>query len=96
MRPDEILAGIKEVAAEHLDLDAAVDLDARLVEDLELDSLRLMTLAVEVENRFRVALEPEDEEKIHTVGDLVAAVGRHLDGEPRPPSLARSGARNDE
>ena len=48
----------------------------RLVEDLELDSLRLLTLAVEVENRFRVAFEPEDDEEIVTVGDLVDAVER--------------------
>ncbi len=33
----------------------------RLVEDLRLDSIRLLTLAAEVENRFRVILDEEDE-----------------------------------
>ena len=44
----------------------------RLVEDLRLDSIRLLTLAVEVENRFRVRLDEVDEAGIETVGDLVA------------------------
>jgi len=50
----------------------------RLVEDLRLDSLRLLTLAIEVEDRFQVALDEQDEAAIETVGDLVAAVGRKL------------------
>lgn len=75
----EILAGIAEVARDQLELDpAAVRPEARLVEDLGLDSLRLLTLAAEVENRFRVALEPEDDAAIVTVGDLVAALERRL------------------
>lgn len=75
----EILAGIAEVARDELELDPAAILpEARLVEDLGLDSLRLLTLAAEVENRFRVALEPEDDASIVTVGDLVAALERRL------------------
>jgi acyl carrier protein len=50
----------------------------RLVEDLRLDSIRLLTLAVEVENRFRVRLDELDEGGIETVGDLVATVKRKL------------------
>lgn len=80
MDAPEILAGIAQVAREHLDFTEPLSPDLRLVEDLRLDSLRLLTLAVEVENRFRVCLEPEDEAVIETVGDLVAAVGRKLDG----------------
>ena len=42
----------------------------RLVEDLRLDSLGLLTLAVEVEDHFRVCLSADDEAAIRTVGDL--------------------------
>jgi acyl carrier protein len=73
-----ILAGIREVAAEHLDWHGPLPLEARLVDDLELDSIRLLTLAVEVEDRFRVALDPDDEAGIVTVEDLVEAVARRL------------------
>ena len=37
-----------------------------------------MTLAMEVENRFRVRLDELDEGSIETVGDLVAVVRRKL------------------
>jgi acyl carrier protein len=50
----------------------------RLVEDLRLDSVRLLTLAAEVENRFRVCLDEQDEGSIETVGDLVAVVRKKL------------------
>jgi acyl carrier protein len=76
----EILAGVAAVARAHLDWRGPVEPGMRLVEDLELDSLRLLTLAVEVENRFRVRLDQADEEGIATVGDLEATVGRKLAG----------------
>jgi acyl carrier protein len=74
----EILAGVRAVAREHLGYSGELAMETRLVEDLALDSLRLVTLAAEVENRFRVVLEPADEAGIATVGDLVAVVARKL------------------
>jgi acyl carrier protein len=79
MTDDEILAGIAEVARRHLDLSGELDRGSRLVEDLELDSIKGLTLAMEVENRFRVCLDPEAEAEMVTVGDLVAAVRRQLE-----------------
>lgn len=76
---EEILQGIEEVARAHLDLSGRrLGPDLRLAEDLALDSIQRLTLAVEVENRFRICLDPEDEEGIDTVGDLADAVGRKL------------------
>jgi acyl carrier protein len=74
-----ILAGIGEVARRHLGWEGEVTSEMRLVEDLRLDSIRLLTLAAEVENRFRVMLDEADEAGIQTVGDLVTAVRRKLD-----------------
>ena len=78
MNDTEILAGITAVAREHLGWQGELRAEMRLVEDLSLDSLKLLTLAVEVENRFRVRLDEEDESAIVTVADLVAAIGRRL------------------
>jgi acyl carrier protein len=72
----EILSGIAEVARKHLDWQGELAPEMRLVEDLELDSLRTLTLAVEVENRFRVCLDPAEDAQIETVADLVAAIRR--------------------
>jgi acyl carrier protein len=75
----EILTAIAEVAARHIGVAAPLRAEMRLVEDLRLDSLKLLTLAVEVENRFRVRLEPEAEAAIRTIGDLVEAVAARLE-----------------
>ncbi len=87
MERDAILDGIREVAAQHLGWQGDLPLEARLVEDLELDSLRLLTLAVEVENRFQVALDPDTEAEIESVLDLVRAVEGLLAG----PRLEKGG-----
>ncbi len=74
----EILDAIRAVAREHLDYEGPMAPEAHLVEELRLDSLRLLTLAVEIENRFRIRLEPEDEARLETVADLVSTVRRKL------------------
>ena len=80
MTDSEILDGVRSVARLHLDLEGELGPETRLVEDLELDSLKALTLAVEVENHFKVRLDPEVESKIATVGDLVAAIRSKLGG----------------
>ena len=78
MTSSEILAGIELVAREHVDFVGELRPEMRLVEDLELDSLKALTLAIEVENRLQIRLYPEVESEIDTVGDLVDVVGRLL------------------
>lgn len=74
MTDAEILDGITAVAREHLGWEGALRPEMRLVGELRLDSLKLLTLAIEVENRFRIRLDDQDESQIETVADLVAAI----------------------
>ncbi len=78
MTDDEILHAISEVARDKLEREGELHRDMRLVEDLQLDSIRLLTLAMEVEDRFEICLDEEDEEAIVTVADLVQVVRRKL------------------
>ncbi|MFL6259857.1 MAG: acyl carrier protein [Thermoanaerobaculia bacterium] len=78
MSDEAILEGVAEVARVHLGWEGELAPEMRLIEDLRLDSVRLLTLAMEVENRFRVRLDELDEGSIETVGDLVAVVRRRL------------------
>ncbi len=86
MNAQDILDTIQDVARKHLDWDGqlaakgSLKPEMRLVEDLELDSVDMTTLAVEVEDHFDISLEAADEEQIVTVGDLVRVVGRELEG----------------
>jgi len=75
----EILAGIADVAREHLEWKGALRPEMLLAEDLGLDSLKALILAVEVENRFRICLDQGSEDQIVTVGDLAAEVRRKLE-----------------
>lgn len=85
MTDAEVLAVIASVAREHLEWQGGVRPEMRLVEELRLDSIKLLTLAIELENRFRIHLDDEDESGIETVGDLVAAIRRRLeDRDPWP------------
>lgn len=74
----EILGAISEVARRHLDWSGELRPEMDLVQDLELDSLRLLTLAAEVENRFEICLDADDEAGLVTVGDLVEVVRSKL------------------
>ena len=74
MTEEEILEGIAAVAREHLGWEGTLRPEMRLVGELRLDSLKLLTLAIEVENRFRIRLDDQDESQIETVADLVAAI----------------------
>jgi acyl carrier protein len=71
-----ILAGIEEVARAHLGWQGVLSPAMPIAEAMALDSLRRLTLVVEIENRFRVCLEEEDEAAIETVADLVTAIRR--------------------
>ena len=74
MTDAEILATIREVARAHLGVEEQIRMDTSLVETLALDSLRMLTLVAELENRFRVCFEDGDEIGLVTVTDLVAVL----------------------
>lgn len=74
----EILAGIEEVARVHVGWNGELRPDMDLFADLELDSLKALTLALEVENRFKVYLDEEGD--LVTIADLVAAIRRQIGG----------------
>lgn len=71
---DDVMIQLGELARRELDVATELRREHRLVEDLQLDSLRVLTLAVAVEDHFRIMLDENDEEGLETVGDLVDAV----------------------
>ena len=70
----EVLAVLEAIGREKLDWDGALSRELSLGEAMELDSMRLLTLVVEVEDRFEICLEESDEIGIETVGDLIDVV----------------------
>jgi acyl carrier protein len=74
----QVLDGIERVVRQHLGHDGPVRVEMPLVETFRLDSVRMLTLVVELENHFRVNLEPGDETGLESVGDLVALLERRV------------------
>lgn len=74
MTSEEIFGEIARLARDKLCFEGVVESTSRLVEDLGLDSMHLMTLAMAVEDHFEVCLDEDDEAGILTVADLVAVV----------------------
>jgi len=71
---DRVLARVRVLARAELGYEGPLTLSSRLVEDLALDSIRLLTLAVAVEDHFGICLGEADEAKLVRIGDLVDTV----------------------
>ena len=82
MAPDQHAAIHRQIVAilhEHCGIqDPHVSLRARLQEDLGLDSMSLLTLALEIENHWQVYLAESPESPPQTLGDLVTLVAQRL------------------
>lgn len=77
MTRDQVLQLIREHLATELELDVGeIGEDTRFKEDLEADSLDLMELVMELEDRYGVRIPDEEAARILTVGqaaDFVVA-----------------------
>jgi len=74
----EILAGLAEIVNEETGLDTdSVQSDKSFTEDLDIDSLSMMTIVVNAEEKFGVRI-PDDEVKNRTtVGDAVSFIAKN-------------------
>ena len=76
--PDDaaLLALIQEIAEKRLGYSGSLTSDTRIVEVLALDSVRLLTLVGELENRLELCLDEGDEQGVETVAELMAVLRR--------------------
>lgn len=75
MTAQEVADGLKEIMAARLGLQAEqIVPEARLVEDLGLDSLDAVELAIAVERKFNIDVPEEELTKLKTVADMVKLV----------------------
>ena len=77
-RRAEILAEIRRLLSVELEIEEPAHLDSGLARDLGVDSMGGITLAVGLEDRFRVKLPDQDAATVVTVGDLVELVQRAI------------------
>lgn len=72
---EQIFAEVSKILVEELEIDANdVTLEANLFEDLDLDSIDAVDIAVRMQKFTDKKLSPEEFKKIRTVNDVVEAV----------------------
>ena len=74
----DILNAVADILRQECKIERDILPDTRLAEDLELDSVGMLTLAVEVENRYQLILEDDVENPPRTVRDVVLLVQKAL------------------
>ena len=69
---DEVFDQVKEILVERLDIDEDdITTEAHLRDDLKADSLDLVELIMDLEERFGVKISDEEAQGIGTVGEAV-------------------------
>jgi acyl carrier protein len=69
---EEVFDQVKEILVERLDIDEDdITLEANLRDDLKADSLDLVELIMDLEERFGVKISDEEAQGIGTVGEAV-------------------------
>ena len=73
-----VLDQIKEILKDTMDIDESkITLDAKLKEDLELDSLDSVELIMSAEEEFGIEIPDEDVINFKTVNDIVNYIEEH-------------------
>ncbi|MGD8573897.1 MAG: acyl carrier protein [Gammaproteobacteria bacterium] len=78
MDTDKILTELKNILNEQFEIDPGdVTPEARLYEDLDLDSIDAVDLVIRLQQLTGKKIKPEEFKEVRTVGDIENAV-RHL------------------
>ncbi|HEY9413897.1 MAG TPA: acyl carrier protein [Pseudonocardia sp.] len=78
MSNEEILQGFAEIVEEIAGVDAAeVTSDKSFVDDLDIDSLSMVEIAVQAEDKFGVKIPDDKLAELKTVSDAVSYISSH-------------------
>ena len=74
----EILQGLSEIVEEVAGIETTeVTADKTFVDDLDIDSLSMVEIAVQAEDKFGVKIPDDELANLKTVGDAVAYIERN-------------------
>ncbi|MDQ2795684.1 MAG: acyl carrier protein [Actinomycetota bacterium] len=78
MNNEEITAGLAEIIEEVVGIEAAdVTPEKSFVDDLDIDSLSMVEIAVQTEDKYGVKIPDDELANLKTVGDAVDYVAKH-------------------
>lgn len=72
---NDVLAGLAEIVAEETGLPAdTVTAEKSFTDDLDIDSLSMMTIVTHAEDKFSVTIPDDEVKNLTTVGDAVSFI----------------------
>lgn len=75
MTKDDIFIRVRDILVETFELDpSSVSLEARLQEDLDLDSIDAVDLIVKLQQYTATKIDPAVFKQVRTIGDVVTAI----------------------
>ena len=86
----DILAGLGEIVEEVAGVAAAdVTADKSFTDDLDIDSLSMVEIAVQTEDKYGVKIPDEDLAGLRTVGDVVSYIQKLEEENPEAAAALR-------
>ena len=86
----DILAGLGEIVEEVAGVPAAeVTADKSFTDDLDIDSLSMVEIAVQTEDKYGVKIPDEDLAGLRTVGDVVSYIQKLEEENPEAAAALR-------
>jgi len=72
---EEVLAGLAELVSDETGIATdTVEMDKSFTDDLDIDSISMMTIVVNAEEKFDVKIPDEEVKNLKTVGDAVTFI----------------------
>jgi acyl carrier protein len=71
---EEVVIEVRSVVAEHAEAEADITERSELVADLGIDSLGVMEVVADLEDRFEMTIDESELQDVATLGDVVAAI----------------------
>ena len=72
---DEVLAGLAELVTDETGIDASeVQMEKSFTDDLDIDSISMMTIVVNAEEKFGVTIPDDEVKNLKTVADAVGFI----------------------
>ena len=87
---DEIISGLAEIIEEVTGIEPSeVTMEKSFVDDLDIDSLSMVEIAVQTEDKYGVKIPDEDLAGLRTVGDVVAYIQKLEQENPEAAAALR-------
>src|SRR6186713_1462761 len=87
----ELIASIAEIIEEVTGIEPAeITIEKSFVEDLDIDSLSMVEIAVQTEDKYGVKIPDEDLASLRTVGDAVAYIQKLEEENPEAAAAIRA------